>query len=92
MAEKILIQKDPGCIVIDEIAGIMIALLGMPFNTISVAAGFITFRIIDILKPFPIRYMERRLTGGVGVVTDDLMAGVYSNIILRLLFMTTGTS
>jgi len=90
MAEKILIQKDPGCIVIDEIAGIMIAFLGMPFNTISVAAGFITFRFFDILKPFPIRYMERRIAGGAGVVMDDLMAGVYSNIALRLLFITTG--
>ncbi|MBU4259147.1 MAG: phosphatidylglycerophosphatase A [Proteobacteria bacterium] len=91
-AEKILIQKDPGCIVIDEIAGIMIAFLGLPFNTTSVVAGFVTFRFFDILKPFPIRYIERRLTGGVGVVADDLIAGVYSNIALRLLFMTTGTN
>jgi len=87
MAEKILIQKDPGCIVIDEIAGIMIAFLGMPFNTISVAAGFVTFRFFDILKPFPIRYMERKIAGGAGVVMDDLMAGVYSNIVLRLLLL-----
>jgi len=88
-AEKVLKQNDPGCIVIDEIAGIMIALLGLPFNTISVAAGFVTFRFFDILKPFPIRYMERRLAGGTGVVMDDLMAGVYSNIVLRLLFITS---
>ena len=91
-AEKILMQNDPGCIVIDEIAGIMVTFFGMPFNTISVAAGFVTFRIIDIFKPFPIRFMERRLTGGVGVVADDLIAGVYSNIALRLLFITTGTN
>ncbi|RLC23627.1 MAG: phosphatidylglycerophosphatase A [Deltaproteobacteria bacterium] len=90
MAEKILIQKDPGCIVIDEIAGIMIALFGMPFNTISIAAGFVTFRFFDILKPFPIRYIERRFAGGTGVVMDDLMAGVYSNIVLRLLFIYLG--
>ena len=90
MAEKILIQKDPGCIVIDEVAGIMVALLGLPFNTISVAAGFVTFRFFDILKPFPIRYVERRLAGGTGIVMDDLAAGVYSNIALRLLFITTG--
>ena len=91
-AEKILKQNDPGCIVIDEIAGIMVTFFGLPFNTISVAAGFVIFRFFDILKPFPIRYMEKRITGGVGVVTDDLMAGVYSNIIMRLLFMTTGTN
>jgi len=67
-AEKILKQNDPGCIVIDEIAGIM----------------------FDILKPFPIRYIERRFAGGTGVVMDDLMAGVYSNIVLRLLFIYLG--
>ncbi len=90
MAEKILIQKDPGCIVIDEIAGIMLTLLGLPFNTISVAAGFVIFRFFDILKPIPIRYIERKFAGGTGIVLDDLMAGVYSNIALRLLFITTG--
>ncbi len=89
-AEKILKQNDPGCIVIDEIAGIMLTLLGLPFNTISVAAGFVIFRFFDILKPFPIRYIERKFAGGTGIVLDDLMAGVYSNIALRLLFITTG--
>jgi len=89
-AEKILKQNDPGCIVIDEIAGIMLTLLGLPFNTISVAAGFVIFRFFDILKPFPIRYIEKRFAGGTGIVMDDLMAGVYSNIALRLLFITTG--
>ena len=88
-AEKILKQNDPGCIVIDEIAGIMVAFIGLPFNTISLAAGFVTFRFFDILKPFPIRYIERKFAGGAGIVMDDLMAGVYSNIVLRLLFITS---
>ena len=86
-AEKILKQNDPGCIVIDEIAGIMVTFLGLPFNIISIAAGFVTFRFFDILKPFPIRFMERKLAGGTGIVMDDLAAGVYSNIILRLLLL-----
>ena len=86
-AEKILEQNDPGCIVIDEMAGIMVTFLGLPFNTISVAAGFVTFRFFDILKPFPIRYVERKLAGGTGIVMDDLMAGVYSNIVLRSLLL-----
>ena len=86
-AEKILKQNDPGCIVIDEIAGIMVALIGLPFNTFFVAAGFVTFRFFDILKPFPIRYIERKFAGGTGIVMDDLAAGVYSNIILRLLLL-----
>lgn len=90
MAEKILKQNDPGCIVIDEIAGIMVTFLSLPFNTITVIAGFLIFRFFDILKPFPIRSMERKLAGGTGIVMDDLLAGVYSNIALRLLVMTTG--
>ena len=92
MAEKILKQNDPGCIVIDEIAGIMVTFLSLPFNTITVIAGFLIFRFFDILKPFPIRPIERKLAGGTGIVMDDLLAGVYSNIALRLLFMTTGTN
>ncbi|MDL1969090.1 MAG: phosphatidylglycerophosphatase A [Deltaproteobacteria bacterium] len=87
-AEKILKQNDPGCIVIDEIAGIMVALLGLPFNITSAVAGFAAFRFFDILKPFPIRFVEKKIAGGTGIVLDDLIAGVYSNIILRLLLQT----
>ncbi len=83
-AEKILVEKDPGCIVIDEIAGLMVALIGLPFNIISVTAGFIIFRAFDIFKPYPIRYLEERLPGGVAIVMDDVAAGIYSNIVLRL--------
>ena len=91
-AEKILKQNDPGCIVIDEIAGIMVTFLGLPFNTTSAIAGFAAFRFFDILKPFPIRFMERKTAGGIGIVMDDLAAGIYSNIILRLLFLATWVS
>ena len=83
-AEKILVEKDPGCIVLDEIAGLMVALIGLPFNIISVTAGFIIFRAFDIFKPYPIRYLEERLPGGVAVVMDDVAAGIYSNIVLRV--------
>ncbi len=89
-AEKILKQNDPGCIVIDEIAGIMLTFLGLPFNIISVAAGFLTFRFFDILKPFPIRYMEKKFTGGAGIVLDDLAAGIFSNLVLRLGYWMIG--
>ena len=82
-AVKILKETDPGCIVIDEIAGMMIVLLGLPFNWATVAIGFIFFRILDILKPFPIGHLERRFTGGVGVVIDDVAAGIIANIALR---------
>jgi len=83
-AEKILKQNDPGCIVIDEIAGIMVTFLGLPFNTISVVAGFAAFRFFDILKPFPVRSMERKFAGGTGIVLDDIAAGILSNLVLRL--------
>lgn len=83
-AQKILKKNDPGCIVIDEIAGMMIALLGLPVNRTTAAAGFIFFRLLDILKPFPIRRLERHLSGGLGVVMDDVAAGIMANGALRL--------
>ena len=90
-AEKILNEKDPGCIVIDEIVGMMVALLGLPFNWANVVAGFIFFRIVDILKPFPIDRLERRFSGGVGVVVDDLAAGIIANIALRFALIIIDT-
>jgi len=89
-AEKILNQKDPAKIVIDEIAGIMVTFAGLPFNLTTAIAGFIVFRALDILKPFPIRVLERKLLGGSGVVLDDVLAGIYANLILRLAFYITG--
>jgi len=86
-AEKILNKNDPGCIVIDEIAGIIVTLLGMPFNLITVAAGFFIFRIMDIFKPFPIRVLEKRLTGGAGIVLDDVAAGIFGNLALRAMLL-----
>lgn len=89
-AEKLLDQKDPGRIVIDEIAGMMVTLVGLPFNGITIVSGFVIFRILDITKPYPIRSIERRLKGGTGVVMDDLVAGVMANIILRLILSLSG--
>ena len=84
-AEKILKQNDPGCIVIDEIAGMMVTLIGLPFNPITVLIGFIIFRILDILKPFPIRNLDKRIPGGLGVVADDVAAGIIANLLLRII-------
>jgi phosphatidylglycerophosphatase A len=84
-AEKILEQNDPGCIVIDEIAGMLVALVGLPFNPITVVIGFIVFRILDILKPFPIRDLDKRIPGGLGVVADDVAAGIITNLLLRII-------
>ena len=88
LAENIVGRKDPGCIVIDEFAGMMITLLGIHFTWQSALAGFFIFRVLDILKPFPIRYLERTIPGGAGIVLDDVAAGVVAHILLRLLFLT----
>ncbi|MFC1857783.1 phosphatidylglycerophosphatase A [Thermodesulfobacteriota bacterium] len=89
-AETILNKNDPGCIVIDEIAGMAVTLAGLPFNLFFTVTGFITFRVLDILKPFPIRYLEKRFSGGVGVVLDDVAAGIFANILLRALLFLIG--
>ena len=83
-AEKIIDIEDPGCIVIDEIAGIILTLSGLPFNITSVVLGFLVFRALDIWKPYPIRLLENKFSGGIGIVLDDVAAGILSNLILRV--------
>ena len=85
-AEKIVNTEDPGCIVIDEIAGILVTFTALPFNLISVALGFLIFRALDIWKPYPISWIERKLSGGAGIVMDDVAAGICSNMVLRGIF------
>jgi phosphatidylglycerophosphatase A len=87
-AEKILKLKDPGCIVIDEIAGMILTLIGLPFNMMTLILGFVLFRALDIWKPYPVRFLEKKLPGGIGVVMDDVAAGILSNLVLRILFIT----
>ena len=84
-AEKLLNKKDPGCIVIDEIAGMAVTLVGLPFNLTTALIGFIIFRILDISKPFPIRVLDKRVSGGVGIVIDDVVAGIFANLLLRVI-------
>ena len=87
IAEKAIKRKDPGCIVIDEIAGMAVTLIGVPFHLASVIIGFAMFRLFDILKPFPIRMIDRRLSGGLGIVADDVVAGLFANIATRILII-----
>lgn len=82
--EQLLNAKDPGCIVIDEIAGMGVTMLAVPFTLATCIAGFVLFRIFDVIKPPPARQMERRLKGGWGVVMDDVVAGVMANLVLRM--------
>ena len=90
VSEKLLGQKDPGCIVIDEIAGMLVTLAGLPFTFLTAVLGFVLFRILDIFKPFPICLLEQKTPGGAGIVIDDLVAGVIANITLRIILYLTG--
>jgi phosphatidylglycerophosphatase A len=80
---KVLHQGDPSEIVIDEMAGLLIALFLVPVSGAAVCLGFFLFRLFDIVKPYPIRRLEK-IGGGAGIVFDDLMAGVYANFCLRV--------
>jgi phosphatidylglycerophosphatase A len=84
-AEIFFGKRDDQRIVIDELVGFLITMLWVPKTIPFIIIGFFLFRFFDILKPFPIRRMERKLKGGFGVVLDDVMAGVYANIILHLI-------
>jgi len=83
-AERMFGERDPSAVVIDEIAGLQVALFLVPPSLFSVAAGFVLFRFFDVVKPFPVRACER-LPGGWGIVADDLAAGLYSVLILQAL-------
>jgi phosphatidylglycerophosphatase A len=76
--------KDPPQVVIDEIAGYLVTMASFPFTWPYVAAGFIIFRIFDIIKPYPAGWIDRKVPGGYGIVLDDVAAGIYANIVLQI--------
>lgn len=75
-------RVDPGHVVIDEVLGMLITLLMNPVGWIGALVGFLLFRVADIVKPYPANRLER-LHGGVGIMADDAMAGIYANLALR---------
>ena len=77
-------RRDPGAIVIDEVAGVLIALFWIPVTWIGLLAGFLAFRVFDIAKPFPVGAAER-LPAGWGVMADDVVAGLYAYATVRVL-------
>jgi phosphatidylglycerophosphatase A len=81
-AERYFGGIDPGPIVIDEVVGMLITLAFIPVNLAGAIAGFLLFRVFDIIKPYPAGRLER-LHGGFGVMADDAMAAVYANLSLR---------
>ena len=84
VAEEHFNRRDPGQVVVDEVAGMMVTLAFNPLPSFAwAAAAFVLFRAADIVKPFPVNRLER-LPGGIGIMADDLAAGVYANLALRL--------
>jgi phosphatidylglycerophosphatase A len=81
--------KDPGLIVADEIAGMMVTMIAVPITLKTALIGFVLFRVMDVVKPPPARQFES-FKGGVGIVADDLMAGVYANLALRGVLLLAG--
>jgi phosphatidylglycerophosphatase A len=84
-AEKIMDRQDPGLVVIDEIVGMLITMIAVPATPLNMALGFILFRIFDIAKPFPVGLIDQRFHGGVGIMLDDVMAGIFSLAAIHLL-------
>jgi phosphatidylglycerophosphatase A len=78
--------EDPKQATADEAAGQTLALIGLPLDPVTVGLGFLFFRIFDVLKPWPARQLES-LHGGLGIVADDLAAGVYARIVMQLWVM-----
>lgn len=75
---------DAPAIVLDEIVGVWFALLFVPMSPIWVAAAFVLFRIADITKPWPVSWADSRVTGGLGIMGDDLIAGLMASIVIAL--------
>jgi phosphatidylglycerophosphatase A len=84
-ASRIMGDKDPSSVVIDEIIGMLIALTGAPFSSFYIIWAFVLFRIFDIFKPFPIKTVEKKMPGGWGIVMDDVLAGIFANIVWRIM-------
>ena len=83
-AEKLFGQSDSPKIVIDEVAGFLVSMVAIPTTLFYLTSAVILFRIFDILKLFPSRLVLARSSGGLAVVADDVIAGIYTNLILQL--------
>ena len=82
MTERVLGGIDPGPVVIDEVVGMLITLLWLPVTPLGALAGFLVFRVLDVVKPWPSRQLES-LHGGLGIMSDDAMAAVYGHLLMR---------
>jgi phosphatidylglycerophosphatase A len=81
-AERLFNRKDASCIVIDEVSGMLLSLIFIPYDIKLIIIGFFLFRLLDTLKPYPAGALEE-LKGSIGIMGDDIVAGLYTNIILQ---------
>ncbi len=84
--------EDPGAVVIDEVAGQWLVLLAAPRDPLAYALAFLLFRVFDTWKPWPVRWADRHVTGGLGIMLDDLLAAVYAVLVLLVLLAIAGAS
>lgn len=80
--ERALGRKDPGIVVIDEVLGMLITLALLPLSLTGIALGFVFFRVLDVVKPYPAAQLEH-IHGGLGIMADDAVAGLYAHLALR---------
>ncbi len=84
-ASRRLGAHDHGGIVFDEIVGVLIPFLLLPLSPLNLLWAFVWFRVFDVLKPWPIRWLDRHVSGGVGIMIDDLLAGVFALVVMGLM-------
>jgi phosphatidylglycerophosphatase A len=87
LAIRDLGRQDPREVVVDELAGYVVTMLWLPSSWTALLAGFILFRLFDIWKPWPIRWVDTNVKGGLGVMLDDILAGLAAHLLLRVLLM-----
>jgi phosphatidylglycerophosphatase A len=83
-AERFFDVKDSSHIIIDEFCGYLLSVVFLPFSYVEALTAFFLFRFFDILKPFPIKKIESILSGGKGIMADDILAAIYTNIVLQI--------
>lgn len=86
-AEKIVDRGDPGFVVIDEIVGQLIALCLVPASPIAVIVAFLLFRLFDIKKPLLVGWCDTHLHGGLGIMLDDVVAGIFAFVVMQILLV-----
>jgi phosphatidylglycerophosphatase A len=84
--------RDPAAVVVDEVAGQWLVVLAAPFDPAAWAAGFVLFRLFDIWKPWPVRWADRQVKGGFGIMLDDILAAGYAVVVLEGLRATGGAA